>query len=64
MKLNVPQPPSVLPAVPLLQPDSDESERIKIAKARIEYRQRKGEMYSLWCDLLYRLSLANHVSHR
>lgn len=24
--------------------------------------RRKGEMHSLWCEALYRLSLANHVS--
>lgn len=61
-ELNVPQHPSVLPPVPLLQQDSDQAERINIAKARFDLRRRKGEMYSLWCDLLYRLSLANHVS--
>jgi DNA-directed RNA polymerase len=27
---------------------------------RVAYKRRKAEMYSLWCDALYRLSLANH----
>lgn len=27
---------------------------------RTAYKRRKAEMYSLWCDTLYRLSLANH----
>lgn len=26
-----------------------------------QYRQKKSDMYSLWCDTLYKLSIANHV---
>jgi len=29
---------------------------------RMAVRRQKAEMYSKWCDTLYRLSLANHVS--
>ncbi|XP_043277572.1 DNA-directed RNA polymerase, mitochondrial [Venturia canescens] len=60
VKLNVPQPPSVLPTPPQLYPHSDRAERISVAKQRMELQRRKGEMYSLWCDSLYRLSLADH----
>ncbi|KAK0181415.1 hypothetical protein PV327_003703 [Microctonus hyperodae] len=60
VKLNVPQPPSVLPPIPLLQTNSSEIDRKSITKARLERKRKKGEMYSLWCDALYRLSLANH----
>ncbi|XP_063982936.1 DNA-directed RNA polymerase, mitochondrial isoform X2 [Diachasmimorpha longicaudata] len=63
-RLNVPQPPSVLAPAPLLTPDCSESERKNIYKARMDIRRRKGEMYSLWCDALYRLSLANHFRKR
>ncbi|XP_033208635.1 DNA-directed RNA polymerase, mitochondrial isoform X2 [Belonocnema kinseyi] len=59
-KLNVPQPPSVLPAAPLLTEDSTEEERISISQTRMALKRRKNEMYSLWCDALYKLSLANH----
>ncbi|KAK0087015.1 hypothetical protein PV325_001969 [Microctonus aethiopoides] len=60
VKLNVPQPPSVLPPVPLLGTNSTEIDRKSITRARIELKRKKSEMYSLWCDALYRLSLANH----
>lgn len=63
-RLNVPQPPSVLAPAPLLQPDCSESDRKVIYKARMDLRRRKGEMYSLWCDALYRLSLANHFRNK
>ncbi|KAG8041705.1 hypothetical protein G9C98_007009 [Cotesia typhae] len=60
VKLNVPQPPSVLGSGPLLHPDSTPHERINSRRAQIELNRKKSEMYSLWCDAHYRLSLANH----
>jgi len=36
-------------------------ERSKLYKERIILKRQKAEMFSLWCDALYRLSLANHV---
>jgi DNA-directed RNA polymerase len=30
----------------------------------MSHRRKQGEMYSLWCDALYRLSLANHFRDR
>ncbi|XP_023314226.1 DNA-directed RNA polymerase, mitochondrial [Trichogramma pretiosum] len=58
--LKMPQHPSVLESIPALPKDSDPSERKKNEKARQDLKQKKNEMYSLWCDALYRLSLANH----
>lgn len=60
VKLNVPQSPSILGSAPLLQENSTEFDRKMIAKARMELKRKKSELYSLWCDTLYRLSLANH----
>lgn len=31
-------------------------------RQKLLHRRKQSEMYSLWCDTLYRLSLANHVS--
>lgn len=36
-------------------------ERSKLYKERAILKREKSEMFSLWCDALYRLSLANHV---
>ncbi|XP_034939045.1 DNA-directed RNA polymerase, mitochondrial [Chelonus insularis] len=59
-QLTVPRPPSILSPPPLLRLNSTEADRKVVIKARLEYKRRKNEMFSLWCDTLYRLSLANH----
>lgn len=70
-KLNVPQPPSALPPLEDLQPAEatadGTSKPSKTAlynrfRQKLLHRRKQSEMYSLWCDTLYRLSLANHVS--
>lgn len=61
-KLDVPQPSSSLRAPPTPMADMDKNQRYQLFKQRLQYRRKKAEMYSLWCDCLYRLSLANHVS--
>lgn len=63
-ELNVPQPPSTL--TPLNDFTNDNviltnAERAQIFKEKLCYQRKQAEMYSLWCDTLYRLSLANHV---
>ncbi|CAG9817637.1 unnamed protein product [Phaedon cochleariae] len=59
-RLDVPEPPSSL--TPPSQPtnEMDKAERYQLFRQRMQYRRKKAEMYSLWCDCLYRLSLANH----
>lgn len=58
-KLDVPQSPSSLPSLSELISTSD-MEKSKIMKLMFQLRRKKNEMYSLWCDCLYKLSLANH----
>ncbi|XP_017107338.2 DNA-directed RNA polymerase, mitochondrial [Drosophila bipectinata] len=65
-KLDVPQPPSSLPALPSLPPknaegnDVSNADRAKQFRDKLVHRRKQAEMYSLWCDALYRLSLAQH----
>lgn len=69
-KLDVPQPPSSLPPLPTLPTAADNdsgganavspAERAKLFRDKLGHRRRQAEMYSLWCDALYRLSLAQH----
>ncbi|XP_017063285.2 LOW QUALITY PROTEIN: DNA-directed RNA polymerase, mitochondrial [Drosophila eugracilis] len=65
-KLDVPQPPSSLPPLPTL-PTKDvdgnatsNADRAKEFRDKLGHRRKQAEMYSLWCDALYRLSLAQH----
>ncbi|KRF82011.1 uncharacterized protein Dvir_GJ17831, isoform B [Drosophila virilis] len=65
-KLDVPQPPSSLPPLPTLPTGEKDgssvspAERAKLFRDKLGHRRRQAEMYSLWCDALYRLSLAQH----
>ncbi|XP_063699964.1 DNA-directed RNA polymerase, mitochondrial isoform X2 [Culicoides brevitarsis] len=60
-KLNVPPPPSTLAPPPDLdKSDATKEEKIQHFKDKMMFKRRQAEMYSLWCDALYRLSLANH----
>lgn len=61
-KLDVPEPPSSLPPPSSNPLDIDKIGKYQIFKQKLQHRRKKAEMYSLWCDCLYRLSLANHVS--
>lgn len=66
-KLDVPPLPSTLQ--PPKVPDTSESELTKTEKfelfrKKMAHRRKQAEMYSLWCDALYRLSLANHFRDR
>ncbi|XP_020292471.1 DNA-directed RNA polymerase, mitochondrial isoform X2 [Pseudomyrmex gracilis] len=59
-KLNVPQPPSALPSLAELTANNTVKDKNKLSKLALELRRKKNEMYSLWCDCLYKLSIANH----
>ncbi|XP_011193541.1 DNA-directed RNA polymerase, mitochondrial isoform X1 [Zeugodacus cucurbitae] len=66
-KLDVPQPPTSLPPLPSYGEENTTlttAERSKRFKDKLAHRRKQGEMYSLWCDTLYRLSLANHYRDR
>lgn len=66
VKLDVPQPPSALEniAEEEVAPDMEKTEKSKLYSKnyheKMQFRRRQAEMYSLWCDALYRLSLANY----
>ncbi len=36
-------------------------DRMKTYREREIQKREQAEMYSLWCDCLYKLSIANHV---
>ena len=63
-RLDIPEPPSSCPLPAAATPEMTKAERFQIFRQRMALRRRKAEMYSLWCDALYRLSLANHVSDK
>uniref|UniRef100_A0A7G3AR83 DNA-directed RNA polymerase n=1 Tax=Lutzomyia longipalpis TaxID=7200 RepID=A0A7G3AR83_LUTLO len=65
-RLDVPQPPSVLQP-PVGPPEGQKltnEEKFQIYRQKLTHRRQQAEMYSLWCDCLYRLSLANHFRDR
>ncbi|XP_043484599.1 DNA-directed RNA polymerase, mitochondrial [Leptopilina heterotoma] len=60
-ELNVPEPPSSLPQPPPVDNAAiSEEERRENTNNIIAFRKKKNEMFSLWCEALYKLSLANH----
>lgn len=61
-KLDIPEPPHRSPVPEPVLPGMTKEQRYEAYRQRILLRRRKAEMYSLWCDALYKLSLANHVS--
>lgn len=40
------------------------AEKMQLFREKLQHSQKQAEMYSLWCDCLYRLSLANHFRDR
>ncbi|KAF5270657.1 hypothetical protein FQA39_LY01395 [Lamprigera yunnana] len=59
-RLNVPEVPSSLIPPQSITPDMDKNQKNLLFRHKLQHRRKKAEMYSLWCDCLYRLSLANH----
>lgn len=61
-KLDVPEPPSSLPPIENTVPRDQMSgyDKFNMMRMKMNHRRKQGDMYSLWCDALYRLSLANH----
>ena len=64
VELNVPRSNSVLSPPPSVGRDAMAEEKRNAIIAWAKYKQKKYEMYSLWCDALYRLSLANHFRNK
>nr|CAD7259066.1 unnamed protein product [Timema shepardi] len=63
-RLDIPEPPSACPPPGAINPEMSKMERFEAYRQRMALRRQKAEMYSLWCDTLYRLSLANHFRKR
>lgn len=59
-KLDVPRNPSLLTPPPVAHAEVDDADKLLLAKNMMKFKRLKAEMYSLWCDCLYRLSMANH----
>lgn len=63
--LNVPLEQSKMQdMMPRLKDEPSKSDRIAYNKEKRKYDQKQREMYSLWRDCLYRLSIANHYRNR
>ncbi|XP_014294604.1 DNA-directed RNA polymerase, mitochondrial [Halyomorpha halys] len=61
-KLGVPCVPPLTQSVAARA--TTKEEKYEAFRARMLAKRRRAEMYSLWCDALYRLSLANHFRDR
>ncbi|XP_059474955.1 DNA-directed RNA polymerase, mitochondrial [Neocloeon triangulifer] len=62
-KLDVPEPPTAFTGFDQTTAETAESvenKKYEVYKQQLAVRRHKAEMYSLWCDALYKLSLANH----
>ncbi|KAJ4450804.1 hypothetical protein ANN_02234 [Periplaneta americana] len=63
-RLDIPEPSSACPLPGPITPEMTKTERFNAYRQRMALRRRKAEMYGLWCEALYRLSLANHFRKR
>lgn len=65
-KLDVPESPSSLGPPSFTENESGFTQKQKFEQyqQQLDHRKKQTEMYSLWCDALYRLSLANHYRNR
>ncbi|XP_011867383.1 PREDICTED: DNA-directed RNA polymerase, mitochondrial isoform X2 [Vollenhovia emeryi] len=59
-ELTVPQPSTVVPLASEVLASKTERNAREIAKLLLHLRRTRNEMHSLWCDCLYKLSIANH----
>ncbi|XP_071857685.1 mitochondrial RNA polymerase isoform X2 [Bombus fervidus] len=64
VELNVPQSVSVLTPPSPINKNATVEEKQKEAIAIAQYHQKKYDTYSLWCDTLYKLSIANHFRNK
>lgn len=63
-KLHVPRTPDILLREQKESNNSDEAVTPLSLQESWKKLQEQAELYSLWCDTLYKLSLANHFKHR
>lgn len=60
-KLTIPAPQSAALPEPPMPANMSLADRLKITKERNKIKQDNAAMYSLWCDTLYKLCIANDV---
>ncbi|KRX83247.1 DNA-directed RNA polymerase, mitochondrial, partial [Trichinella pseudospiralis] len=58
-RLSIPPPPWLMPPNPKM-PRGGPREMGEYFRKRYELKKSKNENYSLWCSLLYKLTIANH----
>lgn len=65
-KLDVPPHPSslVAPVLEEFNAELTKEQKTEIFRQKMLFQRKQAETYSLWCDALYRLSLANHYRDR
>ncbi|GAV03671.1 hypothetical protein RvY_14063-3 [Ramazzottius varieornatus] len=62
--VDIPQPISQCPPLPKIRRDMTAEERSEAYRQRFLLKKKRNEMFSLWCDALYKLSIANHFRDR
>ncbi|XP_064077870.1 DNA-directed RNA polymerase, mitochondrial-like [Macrobrachium nipponense] len=63
-EMDIPPPVTECPVPPKIKSHMSSVEKKQILRQRLEYNKKKSEMFSLWCDALYKLSFANHFRDR
>lgn len=64
LKLSIPLHSSRMPNLPDIGPDASRADKFMHNKEERKLEQKKNEMYGLWCEYLYRLSIANHFKEK
>ncbi|XP_015791535.1 DNA-directed RNA polymerase, mitochondrial [Tetranychus urticae] len=64
LSLDIPLHDSKMPTLPSFVEARTNQERFLIVQKRGRIKQEKAEMYSLWCECLYKLSIANFLRDR
>ncbi|KAI1301824.1 DNA-directed RNA polymerase, mitochondrial [Halotydeus destructor] len=64
LDLDIPLHASRFPPLPKYDKKKSGVDRLQIYKAQVKQKRERSEMYSLWCDCLYKLSIANHFRNR
>ncbi|XP_054160860.1 DNA-directed RNA polymerase, mitochondrial-like [Oppia nitens] len=62
--LEIPKPLSEFPILPKIDVSMDKSDKIHVYRQRNQMKREMAEMYSLWCNCLYKLSIANHFRNK
>ncbi|KAL0128377.1 hypothetical protein PUN28_003577 [Cardiocondyla obscurior] len=63
-ELNVPQPSTVVPSSSDVKANQTEKNDRVIAKLLLQLKRSRNEMHALWCDCLYKLSIADHFRNK